>query len=160
MESIAPHFQGSPKFREMIARNSKSVGPGKRSYPVDISRMFNVMDGLSHAIVFRKYGRNLPTQDYRIHHEFCNFFSDDATRDRQVSHWIAQFDRFAIEHSWAMNAEAADKKSEEVYSYKIFAPVELDASITIEHLFYGGFKIISLLTHEKVSAQIKNALQI
>lgn len=160
MESIVPHFETSPKFRDMIARNSKAVGQGKRSYPVDASRMYSVMDGLCHAIVFRKYGRNLPTQDYRLQHEFCNFVSDDATRDEYVAGWIAQFDRLSTEHSWAMETESADKRTDEVYSYKIFAPVGLDASITIKHLFYGGFEVVSLLTHEKVSASIRSALQI
>lgn len=160
MESIVPHFERSPKFREMIARNSKSVGPKKRAYPVDVSRMYSVMDGICHAIVFRKYGINLPTQNYRIQHEFCNFVSDDTTRDKYVLNWISQFDHLAVEHSWAMDAESADKKTEEVYSYKIFAPVNLEASITIEHLFYGGFKVISLLTHKEVSASIRNSIQI
>ncbi|WP_219785091.1 hypothetical protein [Celeribacter sp. PS-C1] len=160
IESIAPHFEKSPKFREMIARNSKNVGPGKRAYLVDVSRMYSVMDGICHAIVFRKYGKNLPTQDFRIQHEFCNFVSDDTSRDKYVSNWIAQFDQLVAEHSWAMDADAADKISEEVYSYKIMAPAGLDASITIEHLFYGGFKVISLLTHKEVSASIRNALQI
>lgn len=160
MESIAPHLEKSPKFREMIARKSKAVAQGKRSYLVDVSRMYSVMDGLCHAIVFRRYGRNLPTQEYHLRHEFCNFVSDDATQDEHVANWIKQFDRLAIEHSWAVDAESADKKSEEVYSYKIFAPVGLDASITINHLFYGGFQVISLLTHKKVNASIRNVLQI
>lgn len=159
MESIAPHFERSPKFREMIARNSKSVGSGKQAYGVDVSRMFRVMDGLCHAIVFRKYERNLPTQDFLIQHEFCNFVSDDSKRDRNASRWVAQFDRLAVEHSWAMDGEAADKETEEVYSYKIFAPFEIYASITIVHLFYGGFKVVSLLTHKEVNAGIRNALQ-
>lgn len=160
MESIAPHFEKSPRFREMIAKNSKSVGPGKRAYLVDVSRMNSVMDGICHAIAFRKYGKNLPTQNFDMHHEFCNFVSTDAARDKYVSHWIEQFDHLTVEHSWALDADAADKISEEVYSYKIFAPVGLDASITIEHLFYGGFKVISLLTHKEVSASIRSALQI
>jgi hypothetical protein len=158
MQSIAPQLEKSPKFRKMIAENSKRTVNGKRAYHVEINRMYNVMDGMCHALIFRRFGKSLPQENYRIHHEFCNFTSFDNVHDEFVSGWIELFEKITTENSWALSAEVADKKAEEVYSYKIFAPSELTASITIEHLFYGGFKVISLLTNKQVSDSLSAEL--
>ena len=57
-----------------------------------------------------------------------------------------------------MSTGIAAQTTEEVYSYKIFAPLDLNASITLEHCLYGGFKVISFLTNKKVSKVVKAEL--
>lgn len=159
MQAIAPHFEKSPKYRDMIARDAKQLGDGKRAYPVDLGRMFSVMDGICHALIFRKYGQRLSSEKYRIWHEFLNFASDDVAHTELRTKWLSDFERIATENSWALSTEAADKTAEEVYSYKIFAPVNLEASITVEHSFYGGFRVVSLLTNRQVSDSIRASMQ-
>ena len=158
IQSIAPHFEDSPKFLEMIAIGSKKMENGKRAYQVYTKRMFNVMDGICHAIIFQKYGEKLNSENYSIRHKFLNFISDDAPDNKLISEFLAGFDTFLVENSWSMSTEIAAQTTEEVYSYKIFAPLDLNASITLEHCLYGGFKVISFLTNKKVSKVVKAEL--
>lgn len=158
MESIAPQFKKSPKFRDMLASDSKDLGSGRRAYPVNVARMFNVMDGICHALIYRKYKNKLSTEEFSIWHEFYNFTSNDTKLDLHRADWLRVFEDISAENSWASSGEVADRTTEEIYSYKVFAPLDLQASVTIEHCFYGGFKVISLLTHRQVSESIKGMM--
>jgi hypothetical protein len=77
MQAIAPQLRTSAKFLELLRAGSKRTEEGLLAVPVDVLRMCNVMDGICHALIFKKYETHLPTAEYSIVHEFCNFSSDD-----------------------------------------------------------------------------------
>ena len=58
-ESIFPQLERSPGFRKLITDGSVSLDNGTRAYPVDISRMTNVIDGICHAIYFTRFEKPL-----------------------------------------------------------------------------------------------------
>jgi hypothetical protein len=76
-----------------------------------------------------------------------------------VSFLKSTFETLSVEYSWMLSGDIADYSDEEVYSYKVMAPLGLGASITIQHTFYGGFTVYSVLTHKAVNSAVRASIQ-
>lgn len=159
MQAITPQLTKSEKFLELLRSGSRRTEDGLLAIPVEVARMFNVMDGICHALIFKKYDTPLPSSDYEIMHDFCNFSSEDSVLSSRIEFLKNTFERLSSEHGWMLSGDTADFVDQEVYSYKLIAPLGLGASITIEHTFYGGFKVYSLLTHKAVNGAVSASIQ-
>lgn len=148
IESIVPQLRYSPRFKNLITCGSISLGDGTRAYPVDDTRMKNVMDGICHAIYFTKFKKLLDINKFQVRHEFLNFTSEDVTRESVVMPFMGKVIDFLDQFSCKVEYHEADKVDEVVYSYRMAAPCGPDASITLLHNFYGSFDVVSLLTRK------------
>lgn len=143
MRSVAPqlkHQQG--KLRKMLSEGAVKAGQGV-AYRVDIRRLDGFFTALSLGLISASKKRSLPTH-YVIHHIYHSLSSDDGSEDKLEA---------AIESFYRGKPVAAlefgkpDLKNERIYTAEIHGRPNFAGSITIVHLFFGKFKVTSMLSN-------------
>jgi hypothetical protein len=114
------------KLRDMLAEGSVSHGDGV-AYPVDRERLDGFFTALSCGLVYKSQKTPLPS-DYRISHIYHNLISDGDP--------LMDFMAFGRPDLW----------NGRIYTAEIHGVPEYRGSITIVHLFFGNFKVTSMLS--------------
>lgn len=149
IESVLPQVNRSKGFHHSIMHGAFELGNGARAYQVDVDRFDNFFDNFVSAIFYDHFKIQLNPDFHNIRHVYLNFSENDELQNSQFEY----FNHFAQEFNIGVHEKEFDKIDESVYLYKMIAPGQELASITILHQFYGTFKVISYLT-QKVSAQL------
>jgi hypothetical protein len=144
--SILPALDRSPKFRTLMNEGAQWMENGSRRYPVDVSRLDGFFDNLVSAIYFDRYGSPLSSETHVIRHIYPSFQSDDPDLQRETTFAEKIVGQFASDFADQVSHFEAAKIDEMVYANTIMDPVGNLASITIIHVFYDVFKVISYLT--------------
>lgn len=142
LDSILPQINESKGFHHSIIKNVVDLENGARAYQVDVDRFDNFFDSFVCAIFYDRFQKQLNPQFHRIKHIYLNFGENDERKIAQLEY----FNTFVSEFAVSIYEKEFDKIDESVYLYKMIAPADDLASITILHQFYGSFKVISLLT--------------
>jgi hypothetical protein len=144
--SILPALERSPGFRDLMNDGAEWLERGVRRYPVDTRRFDGFFDGFVHAIFFDRYGVRLTTATHRMRHVYSSLVSDDPSHRIEVAHAKWMTGRFFAEHETMVSRFEAAGIDDAVYSNAIVDPAGTELSITIAHVFYGVFEVVSLLT--------------
>lgn len=122
----------------------KKLAAGSVKYPVDTKRLNEFFDALSCGIIFKSCGSALP-DNYSINHVYCSLISDQDPVMSQVETEIETF--YSGKPMDFMEFGKPSTKNERIYTVEIFGIPNFGSSITLVHVFYGKFKVISMLTN-------------
>ncbi|MEG8049019.1 hypothetical protein QP178_03625 [Sphingomonas aurantiaca] len=140
--SVAPqlkHKQGA--LRKMIAEGAVQVGKGV-AYRVDIGRLDAFFTALSLGLICASKKAQLPTE-YVIGHIYHSLTAADGSSDP----FAASIESFYYgKPVTVMDFGKADLKNERIYSAEIHGMPDFGGSISIVHLFFGRFKVTSMLS--------------
>lgn len=146
LKKIKPQLSHNDSaFRKMLSNGATTLPDGSVKYPVDIDRFDEFFTALSCGIVFKTCQEQIP-ENYLIHHQYPNFSSEDgAGLGLRVFREFEQL--ISGEPMKALDFGKPNTWNERIYSVKVFGMPGFQTSITIVHLFYGKFKVISFLTN-------------
>jgi hypothetical protein len=126
----------------MLSEGAVKAGEGV-AYRVDIRRLDGFFTALSLGLISASKKRSLPTH-YVIYHIYHSLSTDDGSEGKLEA---------AIESFYRGKPVAAlefgqpDLKNERIYTADIHGRPNFESSITIVHLFFGKFKVTSMLTN-------------
>lgn len=144
IKKIVPQLEfNNGALRKKLAHGAVPLVGGAVKYKVDVARLDEFFTALSCGIVFKTCGAALPA-NYEIRHVYTSL-SKESDPERQMIEKCIE-DLYSNEPLDFMEFGNPGAKNERVYTVKIFGMPEFKSSITIVHLFYGKFKVISLLT--------------
>lgn len=153
LKKIKPQLSHNESaFMKMLSKGAVKLPDESVMYPVDISRFDEFFTALSCGIVFNVCKEQLP-DNYSIHHQYPNF--SDENGDELGLHTFAEFaSLIAGEPIACLDFGKPNTQNERIYSVKIFGMPIFKSSITVVHLFYGKFKVVSFLTN--VHSEVAN----
>jgi hypothetical protein len=132
-------------LRKRIMGGAVPQGDGTVKYPVDMERFNSFFTALSCGVIFKSCGSSLP-QRYTISHVFCSLI--DEQQDSISRHFEKSAEKFySGEPMDFMKFGKPNTHNERIYTVEIFGVPDFGSSITIVHLFFGKFKVISMLTN-------------
>ena len=110
----------------------------------DIARFDSFFSSLACGIIFKIAGTPLPA-NYEISHIYHNLA--DAAANPEVAEIESTIENFYTNApSTVFNFGDAKTYSEDVYKVKVFGSPDFLTSLTLVHLFYGIFRVTSMLT--------------
>lgn len=131
-------------FRRLLMRDSQSLQDGAVKYRVDIGRLDRFFDSLSCGLVSHVTKDTLP-EHYLMRHIFHNLIDDSQTEEEKQL--IAATEQFYDSETPAiLHFGKAALKNDDIYTVRLFGISDFRSSITLVHLFFGHFKVTSLLT--------------
>lgn len=132
-------------FKKMLSKGAVLLTNGSVGYPVDIKRFNDFFTALSCGIVFKTCNEQLP-ENYFIHHQYPNFSNEKG--DEQGLRVFREFELLvAGKPMAALDFGKPNTKNERIYSVNVHGIPGFKSSITVVHLFYGTFKVVSFLTN-------------
>jgi len=144
--SILPSLKRSPAFRAALLEGAEWLSGGARRYPVELSRFDDFFDGFVSAVYFDRYGSRFNDRTHRLRHVYISLESDDPFHQAAVTAAKSLTQGFFDKNAEMVSHFEAAKIDEVVYANSIMDPCGPDASITIAHVFYGVFRVVSYLT--------------
>lgn len=131
-------------LRKKLAAGSVPLPDGPVKYLVETKRLNEFFDALSCGIVFKSCGASLP-ENYSINHVYCSLISD---QDHTMSRIEAEIETFYSGKPMEFMEFGKPKtNNERIYTVELFGVPSFGSSITIVHVFFGKFKVISMLTN-------------
>lgn len=145
LKKIKPQLRhNNNSFSKLLLKDSKTLPDGNVLYSVDIERFDSFFTALSCGIIFKTCNKQLPS-DYFIHHQYSNFINQDSFKQNLPV--FREFEELiSNEPITILDFGKPNTNNERIYNVKVFGIPNFKSSITIVHLFYGTFKVISLLT--------------
>jgi len=146
IEKVVPQLgYNNDALRKMLIAGSMTLKNGAVRYKVDSQRLDNFFDALSCGIIFKSAGDSLPPE-YKLSHIYHNFeYSSETENERAIKQSILNF--YNLEKPIDILEFGKVKTTNtRIYSAKIFGLANFVGSITIVHLFYGIFRVTSMLT--------------
>lgn len=146
LNKVAPQLEfNNGALRKRLAFGSINLGSGAVKYPVDIPRLESFFTALSCGIVFKSCGAPLPS-NYKINHIFHSLSGESSPFIAALENEI---DKFYLDDPMDfMQFGEPGAKNERIYTVKVFGIPNFQSSITIVHLFFGKFKVSSMLTNK------------
>lgn len=160
LNSIAPQIRRYSKFQTLLAEGARPVEGGATAYRVDMERFDAFFSALSCAVLFDRFGEVVDEEVFEIRHLYPHLHSDDERDMDEVQQCRSMFKKFFEQHASGIQHFEADKIDEVVYANSIAAPAGLKTSITIVHVFYGVFEVISRLTNKPFNRAVLKHLGI
>jgi len=143
-------------FKKMLSNGAVALPDGGVRYPVDLDRFDEFFTALSCGIIFKTCHEQLP-ENYFIHHQYPNFSSENG--GELGLRVLKEFEQLISGESIkALDFGKPNTWNERIYSVKVFGMPSFKASITVVHLFYGRFKVVSFLTNIRRQAA-NNSIQ-
>ncbi len=130
-------------LRKRLAAGSEQLPDGSVRYRVDVNRLDSFFSALSCGIVQRACGAPLP-KNYSIGHIYHNFVGERDPDVQAIEDRIGQF--YAGKPMDFMAFGEPGAKNERIYTATIFGVPEYASSITIVHVFFGTFRVTSMVT--------------
>lgn len=139
---VAPQldFNGG-RLRQLLAEGSEAVAGGV-AYRVDVDRLDEFFTALSCGLVFKSQKAQLPA-NYRIGHIYHRL-GKPGDKPSALELWIEEF--YASDPSPLMSFGTPETHNERIYTAQIFGIRGYRGSITINHTFFGVFKVTSMLS--------------
>jgi hypothetical protein len=136
------NFNGEA-LRKTLAKDAIQLLDGGVKYRVDIERFDNFFTALSCGIIFKSCGTPLPSY-YQMSHLYPNFSFEQNVYPFNIDKSIEKF--YSGKPLSFMTFGKPRVNNERIYTVEIFGIPNFQSSITIVHLFFGKFKVISMLT--------------
>ncbi|MFW0776225.1 MAG: hypothetical protein ACN2B6_00705 [Rickettsiales bacterium] len=130
-------------LRKKLAADAVQLDGGAVKYKVEVARLDDFFSALSCGIIFKTCKSALP-ENYEIGHVYHNFGSENGQVARMLEEGINGFYSGKPMDFMAFGDPGA--KNERIYTATIFGVPGFQSSITIVHLFFGVFKVTSMLT--------------
>lgn len=144
-KKVAPQLSiNNEAFRKMLSAGAVQLSNGAVKYKVDIDRFDKFFSALSFGVIYKTCKVSLPI-NYKVSHIFHNFIDE-------ISHPMVKTIEDYIEKHYSgkpmnfMTFGELGTNNESTYTATIFGIPGYKSSITIVHLFYGVFKVTSMLT--------------
>ncbi|KMJ45967.1 hypothetical protein AB204_06040 [Xenorhabdus khoisanae] len=157
-KSVIEQLQHNNKaLQRTIFKNSKFSARGV-SVPVDTERMDNFLNCLTLGVLFKKTGKKINLNKYVINNVYLDFNNENSLPKKTNDFFFNQFKSYFEDNSAyeLLKCSIKVKKgfSEEIYKVNImgvdFISISENSSfksnITINHLFFGKFRVTTLLT--------------
>lgn len=129
-------------LRRMLLKGASKIAGGV-IYPVDHVRFDQFFTALSFGLIFKSQKAPLPS-NYRVSHIYHRFLDNAGAELRAMEETI---DRLYNEKPLDFMAFGnPETQNERIYTVQIHGLPDFQGSITIVHLFFGTFKVTSMLT--------------
>lgn len=145
MKCILPQLGFNEEaFRKLLIRDSQQIKNGAVKYRVDVERLDKFFDALSCGLIYHVAKEQLPL-NFSMGNIYHNLI-DDSLSPKEIE-LIASLERFYERGTpEVLHFGEANLQNEDIYKAKIFGIAGFQSSITIVHLFFGHFKVTSMLT--------------
>lgn len=130
-------------FQKRLAAGSRRLPDGAVKYRVEIARMDEFFSALSCGILYKTCRTPLP-QNYNIAHVYHNFTGHSDPAMLAIESGIEKF--YSGKPLDFMSFGEPGTKNENIYNVTVFGIPDYQSSITIVHVFFGVFKVTSMLT--------------
>ncbi|MEI7283529.1 hypothetical protein [Pectobacterium carotovorum] len=148
-ERVVPQLDfNNGALRNKIAAGSISLSNGDVKYKVDISRLDDFFNALSCGLIFKTCNSSLPV-DYTLKHLYCNLIGGAESSISQFESSLEMF--YSGKPMGVLEFGKPNMKNEKIYTVELFGKPDFSSSITIVHVFFGKFKVISMLTKKSLS---------
>lgn len=137
-------------FRKMLTQGAIELEDGSVKYPVDLKRFDEFFTALSCGIVFKTTGEQVP-DSYVIHHQYPSFTSDDGEREQGLKVFEEFQQLISGKPIDVLNFGKPNTQNERIYTVEVHGMPGFKSSITVVHLFYGKFKVVSFLSNFRIS---------
>lgn len=136
-------FNGG-KLRSMLANGAIRHGNGF-IYSVQPDRLDGFFTALSCGLVFKSQNESLPA-NYTINHIYHSLINNSDPTTKAIEAGIEEF--YKGEPMTFMEFGKPDLQNERIYTAEIHGLPNFESSITIVHLFFGKFKVTSMLSRQ------------
>ncbi len=145
MKCISPQLGFNENaFRKLLIRDSVLLGNGAVKYRVDIQRLDNFFNALSCGLICHVAKDQLP-ENFSMQNIYHNLL--DESLSLEETELITLTERFyESETPEILHFGEAKLHNEDIYTAKVFGIAGFHSSITIVHLFFGHFKVTSMLS--------------
>lgn len=148
LKKVKPQLEfNNGALQKRISKGAERLGNGAVKYPVDVERLDDFFTALSCGVIFKTCGASLP-KNYEIRHIYhCLEEGKNPLRnlvERQLDKSYSGKPMSFIEFG------DPKAKNERIYSVKTFGIPNFMTSITVVHLFFGTFKVTSMLTNIQI----------
>jgi hypothetical protein len=144
LDKIRPQLDfNNSALRKKLAKDAVRLPDGSVKYQVDIKRFDDFFTALSCGIVYKSCGDSLPNQ-YEIYHLYPNFTSEQDSSPIETE--IFKF--YSGKPMDFMEFGKPNTENERIYTVEVFGIPRFQSSITIVHIFFGKFKVISMLSRK------------
>lgn len=141
---VAPQLEfNNGALRKRLAAGAERLPDKSVRYKVDVARLDSFFSALSCGIVQRTCSVPLP-HNYKINHIYNSFVGERDPVAQAIERGIAEF--YAGKPMDIMAFGEPGAKNERIYTATIFGIPDYASSITIIHMFFGTFKVTSMLT--------------
>ena len=130
-------------LRKMLAAGSVLLPGGTIKYKVQMPRLDEFFSALSCGIVHKTCKTSLPN-GYRIGHLYHNFVGETDSVALAIESEIERF--YSGKPMDFLAFGEPGTKNENIYTATIFGVPGYRSSITVVHLFFGVFKVTTMLT--------------
>lgn len=141
--TVAPQLDfNEGKLRNLLA-NGAIPQESSVAYPVDTKRLDSFFTALSCGIVCKSQNAPLST-DYEIRHIYHNLMSDEDSDARALKKAISSF--YSGKPLEALAFGTPDFRNQNIYISELYGFSDFRGSITIVHMFFGYFKVTTMLS--------------
>ncbi|WP_423460309.1 hypothetical protein [Ottowia sp. VDI28] len=151
LNKVAPQLGfNNDALRKKLAADAVPLPGGAVKYKVDVARLDEFFTALSCGIVYKTCKTSLP-KNYKIGHIYHNFIGQNDPEIQAIESEIEKF--YSGKPMGFMKFGEPGARNENIYAVTIFGLPDYKSSITVVHLFFGVFKVTSMLTlmHEGMS---------
>lgn len=143
LSKVAPQldFNGG-KLRSMLAKGAVPQDNGV-AYPVQRDRLDGFFTALSCGLVFKSQQVSLPA-NYSINHVYHSLVNNADATTKAIEAAIEEF--YMGKPMTFMEFGKPDLQNERIYTAEFHGLPNFESSITIVHLFFGKFKVTSMLS--------------
>jgi hypothetical protein len=143
MERVAPQLShNNGALRKLLTKDAQPVSGGV-IYPVDIARFDEFFTALSCGLIFKYQKMQLPPA-YQINHIYHQLVSHIDENARKLERAIDAF--YGGKPMGGFAFGTPDARNQRIYTVDIFGVPRFQSSITIVHIFFGVFKVTSMLS--------------
>ena len=144
LKKVSPQLDfNNDALRKKLIAGAVQLPGGAVRYKVDVARLDEFFTALSCGIVYKTCKASLPN-NYRIGHIYHNLIAQDDPEIQDIDSAIEKF-YFGKPMDFMKFGEPGTK-NENIYTVTIFGVPGYKSSITVVHLFFGVFKVTSMLT--------------
>ncbi|MDE1172723.1 MAG: hypothetical protein PW790_03430 [Parvibaculaceae bacterium] len=144
LRKIKPQLEfNNSALRKRLAGGAIPLGNGAVRYAVERGRFDDFFTALSCGLIYKVCNSSLP-ENYKISHIYHNFQGSADPELKALEDEIGRF--YSGELMKFMEFGALGTKNEKIYTVTVFGIPEFQSSITIVHMFFGVFKVTSMLT--------------
>ncbi len=144
-KTVAPQLSfNNGAFCKMLSAGAVKLSNGEFKYRVNRDRFDNFFSALSFGVIYKTCGVSLPI-NYKVSHIFHNFIDESSDpRVKTIEDYIEKY--YSGNPMNFITFGELGTNNESIYTTTIFGIPGYKSSITIVHLFYGIFKVTSMLT--------------
>lgn len=154
LKKIKPQLShNNGAFQKLLSEGAIKLDDGSVKYPVDLKRFDDFFTALSYGIVFKTVGDQVP-DNYVIHHQYPSLSSQYSEEEQGIKVFKEFQQLISGEPTEILNFGKPNTQNERIYTVKIHGVPNFKSSITIVHLFYGKFKVVSFLSNFRTDNKI------